>query len=748
MAATPLTQQQPRALDQHRFAPSGPRALPRRALIGCAFRIYYATGSDWLSAPGGGAGCLVPLRRNASNEVAGCWGVTVAGLQPGADSPAPGLGEPPPPRGVPSRMATIARAQRPPAGGGQGHSGAPSRTMAAGRGVPPRPCSDLSAADTELEETGRAPFTRSRFLKAHNENTCGSQWCQTSGSAVRPVSARVAKSTPGSASHTRLNSALRKVAQFESKIMNRKKQMELQTAALGQKPLDEESFSSASSQEHSARGRKYLKKYTAASGNVSLSSGSSEEEERIQSPKKNVLVKQQLSLDGDEMEMKELLESSPELSSGNENRRVVASDSKQGRKSKAPVSSGVPPPSPKEISSPEVSKAASFQSEDSEENGFGRVNSPPPSPASRNLPVRPSMRSQPLSSSVRDNAVEVTLPATGHSRRSQMSPESDRSEIKSLDELFSGADAELTSSSSSDFRLNILSLDDLAPHITSEAAELKQKGTDIQITCESDRNPEEDTFVLEKDQTPGEMTSAVAGINDASGGDIEKTVSETEISEHLSGVSADFPRHKQDYLDDDERTINSEYSEDFERSLSTTDRESASKTSEERSESRTYSGKRPSSAPSPSFTRARREQVHRATVKDAAVQTVHPPFSSRWAKTNSSAVLDPPAGNSYVDPVPVASHVISADAVEALTACSPSALVLNAMLKQHLMLTEQFVQNIHHLHFSLVESLENETFHYHTLEEAKEYIKNHKSPPLTIEQAREEILKAQEENLL
>ncbi|KFP42320.1 Uncharacterized protein C19orf44, partial [Chlamydotis macqueenii] len=86
--------------------------------------------------------------------------------------------------------------------------------------------------------------------------------------------------------------------------------------------------------------------------------------------------------------------------------------------------------------------------------------------------------------------------------------------------------------------------------------------------------------------------------------------------------------------------------------------------SEERSESRTYSGKRPSSAPSPSFTRARREQVHRATVKDAAVQTVHPPFSSRWAKTNSSAVLDSPAGNSYVDPVPVASHVISADAVE------------------------------------------------------------------------------------
>ncbi|XP_009893503.1 PREDICTED: uncharacterized protein C19orf44 homolog [Charadrius vociferus] len=632
---------------------------------------------------------------------------------------------------------------------GRGH-GPRGRTVTAGPSILPRSCSGLSVVDTELEKTGRAPFCRGRFLKVHSENMGGSPWCQTSGSIVQAVSRRGAKSTPGSAAHTRSSSALRKVAQLESKIMNRKKQMELQNTDLDQKPLDEESFSSASSHERSARGKKYLKNSAAASGNMTLSNACSKKEERIQNPKKNVMVKQQLGLDSDEEEMRRLMESSLEFSSGNENRRVVVSDSKWGGKSKTPVSSGMLPPSHKEISLTEVFKTSHFDGKDSEKNVFDRVNSPTPSAASRNLSVRHNTRSQSLSSSMKDTTVKVTLPRTGNTKQSQISLESDRSEIKSLDELFSKADdaEDSISSSSSDFRMNILSLDDLAPNITSEAAELKQKGSDVQITQDSNRNPPKDTFLVEKDQTSLKMTSAVTDVNDASAGDIEKTVTETEISEHLSGVSADFPRHKQDYLDRDERTVNSEYSEDFETSLSTTDRESVSKMSEEHSESCTYSGKHPSSASSPLFTGERQDQTHRVTVRETAVQTVDPPFSYCWAKTNASAVLDPPVGNSYVDPVPVASHVISTDAVEALTAYSPSVLVLNAMLKQHLMLTQQFVENIHHLHFSLVESLEKEKFHYHTLEEAKEYIKNHKSPPLTIEQAREEIQKAQEEKLL
>ncbi|XP_040445914.1 uncharacterized protein C19orf44 homolog [Falco naumanni] len=644
-------------------------------------------------------------------------------------------------------MAAIAWAQRAPAGGGQGHSDAPRRRITAGHSALPHSCSDLSQVDKELGRTGRAPICHSRFLKVRNQNLHSSQWCQTLGSAVQAANRHIVKRTPVSASHARSSSALRKVAQLESKIMNRRKQMELQNTSLGQKTLNKESLSSASSHEHSARGKKYLKNYATASRNMTPSNACSKEKESIQSPKKNVMLKQQLDLDSDEEEMRDLME----VSSGNKNQRVVVNDSKWSGKSKTPVSSRMPPPSHKKISLTEVSKAPCFDSTDSEKNVFSRVNSATPSSDSRNLPVQHNVRSQLPSSSLKDNTVKITLPRTGNTKQSQMSLESDRSEIKSLDELFSeAADAEdSTSSSSNNFRLNILSLDDLAPNITNEAAEIEQKGTDIQITQKSNRNPKKDVFLGEKDQASCKMTSAGTSVNDGSEGDVEKTVTEAEISEHLSGVSTDVPKHKEDYLDHDEQTVNSEYSEDFERSLSTTGRKSVSETSEEHSESCMYSGKRRSSALSAPFTRERHDQVQRKTVKETAVQTADPPFTyCWWSKTDTSAVLDPPVGNSYIDPVPIASHVISMDAVEALTAYNPSVLVLNAMLKQHLMLTQQFVENIHRLHSSLVESLENEKFHYHTLAEAKEYIKNHKSPRLTIEQARQEVWKAQEEKLL
>ncbi|KFV08110.1 Uncharacterized protein C19orf44, partial [Tauraco erythrolophus] len=85
---------------------------------------------------------------------------------------------------------------------------------------------------------------------------------------------------------------------------------------------------------------------------------------------------------------------------------------------------------------------------------------------------------------------------------------------------------------------------------------------------------------------------------------------------------------------------------------------------EEHPESCRCSGKHPSSASSPLLTRERHIPVRRVTVKETAVQTVDSPSTYCWAKTNTSAVPDPPVGNSYIDPVPIASHVISTAAVE------------------------------------------------------------------------------------
>lgn len=116
-------------------------------------------------------------------------------------------------------------------------------------------------------------------------------------------------------------------------------------------------------------------------------------------------------------------------------------------KSKTPVPSGKAPPPHKEVSSSELSNASSSHNKDSEKSVFGKGNSPAPSPTRRNLSGH-TTRSRLLSSSMKDNTVKRALPKASYTKHIQESLESDRSEIKSLDELFSEGDAEDPSSSS------------------------------------------------------------------------------------------------------------------------------------------------------------------------------------------------------------------------------------------------------------------------------------------------------------
>nr|XP_006817614.1 PREDICTED: uncharacterized protein C19orf44 homolog [Saccoglossus kowalevskii] len=109
-----------------------------------------------------------------------------------------------------------------------------------------------------------------------------------------------------------------------------------------------------------------------------------------------------------------------------------------------------------------------------------------------------------------------------------------------------------------------------------------------------------------------------------------------------------------------------------------------------------------------------------------------------WRKDAGSAVLGPSLGLQYVDPSPIASHVISSDAVEALTSYSPSVLLLNDMLRSQLQITQTFLRNSRQMYNSYVGSIGSQ-FNYTTIEDTNEFLKQHRRPRLTFEEALRQV---------
>lgn len=148
-------------------------------------------------------------------------------------------------------------------------------------------------------------------------------------------------------------------------------------------------------------------------------------------------------------------------------------------------------------------------------------------------------------------------------------------------------------------------------------------------------------FQANSDQPPLDVRSAGMCTNI---GFEEGIGTEAEISEHLSGSSENLPSLHQDVFEPTENTVHSEYSENFEKSVSavvsgTTNRRSPSETLMERSNSSVHSRETLSLSLSSSLSNKKwHGTVNRVTVKETAVQTADFPFTYCWSKSKFSFI--------------------------------------------------------------------------------------------------------------
>ncbi|XP_076089641.1 uncharacterized protein LOC143060002 isoform X1 [Mytilus galloprovincialis] len=204
--------------------------------------------------------------------------------------------------------------------------------------------------------------------------------------------------------------------------------------------------------------------------------------------------------------------------------------------------------------------------------------------------------------------------------------------------------------------------------------------------------------------------------------DFDSSISERIGESEKKPKMKSFSEIKTQYSDEEDETedISERLSSDSE-SLMTESR--ATPTSDRTiTDSYTYSD-----TPAP-----RRDRVKTHTVE---VQTSEPGLQYQWdSKYSGFAVPGFLTGLGMVDPTPIATHAVSPDALEAMTAYSPAMLALHDMLKQQLDLTKQFIHSQKYLYKSFTDSMET-THKYTTLEDTRQYIKKHRPKTLTFKQA-------------
>ncbi|XP_053556021.1 uncharacterized protein C19orf44 homolog [Bombina bombina] len=553
--------------------------------------------------------------------------------------------------------------------------------------------SDLSSDEWETkhkatENSNQVTYTQSRFLKKKPQSNLNSL-SPKNRNPIAKENKQPVHLKPAVKSNIQTSPALKRLAEIENRHRLRKLELDISESDSDLRSSSERFLSVRSSSDLSARGNRFLKKKDVNSFEPTILKV---ENAHFSKQKEN----KRIIHDSEEEKISQLVESSLEMSEGNE---------KWLKMPKPPRT-----PSPPSKRSPRVKlhrspSALGFNSPRRPPSQFSsRTPSPPSRGTPRFSPRKRSfsrLRSRSPSPSVRSSLTDPSSLWTQQGRRNH-TPRSQRSDVKSLEELFYRTE-DISSASSGDFKLNILSLDELAPSVDTE--EVKEK--DVEVTHIMDAQLIKTAKDKGASNNKKELSTWQKSYSDEESASEIRTASYegSESSPQMHTENSEFSKRYSKERNG-ETTINSDYSEDFEDSLYT---------SSEVEETNSNSSRKPTPL---EHTVKRAEKVQSITTRETSVQTNEAEFPDQWPHMPNSFIQF--AAHSFVDPVSIASHVVSPEVIEALTTYNPMALALNDLFKQQLYLIRSFVDMTRQLHHTTVANLEREVYHYTTLDETKE----------------------------
>lgn len=125
---------------------------------------------------------------------------------------------------------------------------------------------------------------------------------------------------------------------------------------------------------------------------------------------------------------------------------------------------------------------------------------------------------------------------------------------------------------------------------------------------------------------------------------------------------------------------------------------------------------------------------------DVGVQTAPPAeqFTLPPGLGVGMATSGPRLGMQYVDPSPIATHIVSPEAMEAMTAYNPAIVALNNMLREQIRLVEQFVEINQRMYESYSTGV-NSSYRYTTLEDTQQFIRRNRPKTISYEEALEQV---------